>query len=379
MHTLLLTPPAADGLPAPVPARLRGLDQHRRARFREEGRAARADQRRPVRAAGAVHAHADKLARGAGLRLHPPQHRRARRRAAMSTCRKRWPTTCCAMLAHPKVRAARVSTEKPDVYPDCDAVGVEVFGLRAEEVSTQAEPDDRPADALRDTRKRLSRPTSWSKRLHREVGKAIADYNMIEAGDKVMVCLSGGKDSHALLDILLACASARRCDFELVAVNLDQKQPGFPEHVLPDYLTRARRALPHRGAGHLFDRQEAGARRARRCAACARGCAAASCTAWPANWARRRSRSATTATTSCVTLLMNMFFGGRLKGMPPKLASDDGRHVVIRPLAYVAETDLERWAAHRAVPHHPVHAVRQPGRPAARADQGRCCASGSAQ
>jgi tRNA 2-thiocytidine biosynthesis protein TtcA len=161
------------------------------------------------------------------------------------------------------------------------------------------------------------------KRLCREVGKAIVDFNMIEEGDKVMVCMSGGKDSYALLDILLKLQKRAPIHFDLVAVNLDQKQPGFPEHVLPDYL-KHRRALPHRERGHLQHRQALIPEGKTTCSLCSR--------------LRRgilyrvadelgapRSRWATTATTSCRRCFLNMFFGGKLKGMPPKLVSDDGR------------------------------------------------------
>jgi tRNA 2-thiocytidine biosynthesis protein TtcA len=188
-----------------------------------------------------------------------------------------------------------------------------------------------------------------SKRLHRLVGQAITNFNMIEDGDKVMVCVSGGKDSYALLDVLINLRRRAPVKFDLVAVNLDQKQPGFPEHVLPDYLKSldipfhienqdtysiVKRLVPE---GQTM------------CSLCSR--------------LRRgilyRVASELGATKIAlghhrddiiVTLLMNMFFGGRLKGMPARLVSDDGRHTVIRPLAYVAETDLERWAAHRAFP-----------------------------
>jgi tRNA 2-thiocytidine biosynthesis protein TtcA len=205
------------------------------------------------------------------------------------------------------------------------------------------------ADAARDGRRQAFEANKLSKKLHRQVGQAIRHFNMIEAGDKVMVCLSGGKDSHALLDLLLSLRERAPVDFELVAVNLDQKQPGFPAQVLPAYLRS--RGVPF----HIEDQDTysivkrlvpEGRTMCSLCSRLRRGIlyrVASELGATKIALGHHRDDMV-------VTLLMNMFFGGRLKGMPPKLASDDGRHVVIRPLAYVAETDLERWAVHRRFP-----------------------------
>jgi tRNA 2-thiocytidine biosynthesis protein TtcA len=188
-----------------------------------------------------------------------------------------------------------------------------------------------------------------SKRLHRQVGQAIVDFNMVEEGDKVMVCVSGGKDSYALLDILLGLQRRAPIRFELVAVNLDQKQPGFPEHVLPEYL---------RGLGVPFhiENQDTysivkrvvaeGKTMCSLCSRLRRGIlyrVAGELGATKVALGHHRDDMVQ-------TLFMNMFFGAKMKGMPPKLVSDDGKNIVIRPLAYVAETDLERWARHRQFP-----------------------------
>ena len=187
------------------------------------------------------------------------------------------------------------------------------------------------------------------KRLCREMGKAIVDYNMVEEGDKVMVCVSGGKDSYAMLDILLKLKARAPIHFDIIAVNLDQKQPGFPEDVLPTYLT----AL---GVPFHIENQDTYSIVKRvipegktTCGLCSR--------------LRRgilyRVADELGATKIALghhrddmlqTFFLNMFFGGKLKGMPPKLVSDDGKHIVIRPLAYVTEKDLVRWAAHKQFP-----------------------------
>jgi len=188
-----------------------------------------------------------------------------------------------------------------------------------------------------------------SKKLHRQVGQAIADFNMIEAGDKVMVCLSGGKDSYALLDVLINLRERAPIKFDLVAVNLDQKQPGFPEHVLPDYL-RSREVPFHIEEQDTYSIVKKlvpeGKTLCSLCSRLRRGIlyrVAGELGATKIALGHHRDDMV-------VTLLLNMFFGSRLKGMPAKLVSDDGKNVVIRPLAYVAETDLERWAAHRQFP-----------------------------
>jgi tRNA 2-thiocytidine biosynthesis protein TtcA len=200
-----------------------------------------------------------------------------------------------------------------------------------------------------DARRAAHELNKLSKRLHRQVGQAIADFNMIEPGDKVMVCVSGGKDSYSLLDILLSLKARAPVPFDIVAVNLDQKQPGFPEDVLPAYLQG-------RGVPFHIEQQDTysivkrlipeGKTMCSLCSRLRRGIlyrVASELGATKIALGHHRDDMV-------VTLLMNMFFGARMKGMPPKLVSDDGRHVVIRPLAYVAEPDLERWAAHRQFP-----------------------------
>jgi len=208
--------------------------------------------------------------------------------------------------------------------------------------------DDAPA-AVANSLKIERETHKLEKRLCREVGRAIVDYNMIEEGDKVMVCVSGGKDSYGLLDILLKLKARAPIHFDIVAVNLDQKQPGFPEEVLPKYLSEL-------GVAFHIENQDTYSIVKRvipegktTCGLCSR--------------LRRgilyRVADELGATKVALghhrddmlqTFFLNMFFAGKLKSMPPKLVSDDGRHIVIRPLAYVAEKDLVRWAQHREFP-----------------------------
>jgi tRNA 2-thiocytidine biosynthesis protein TtcA len=192
------------------------------------------------------------------------------------------------------------------------------------------------------------------KRLRRLVGQAIADYAMIRAGDRVMVCLSGGKDSYGLLDVLLKLRDAAPLDFEIVAVNLDQRHPGYPQHVLPEYL--ARRGIPYRievqDTYSVVKRViPAGKTMCGLCSRLRRG-------------VLYRVANELGATKIALghhrndileTFFLNLFFGGQLKAMPPKLTSDDGRHVVIRPLAYVEEHDLAVYAGQQRFPIIPCN------------------------
>ncbi|WP_119156729.1 tRNA 2-thiocytidine(32) synthetase TtcA [Caldimonas tepidiphila] len=198
-------------------------------------------------------------------------------------------------------------------------------------------------------RRRAFETNKLSKRLHRLVGQAIVDYNMIEPGDKVMVCLSGGKDSYTLLDVLINLRERAPIDFELVAVNLDQKQPGFPEHVLPEYLKG--RGVPFHIENQdtysiVKSKIEPGKTMCSLCSRLRRGIlyrVAGELGATKIALGHHRDDM-------LQTVLLNMFFGGKLKGMPPKLVSDDGRNVVIRPLAYVSERDTQAWSEHRQFP-----------------------------
>ncbi len=213
--------------------------------------------------------------------------------------------------------------------------------------------DTTQTKGLSEERQRLEQ-NKLSKRLMREAGRAIADYNMIEAGDRVMVCLSGGKDSYAMLDILMTLRQRAPIDFEIVAVNLDQKQPGFPADILPEYLTKL--DIPFhietRDTYSIVKRLIPEGKTT--CSLCSR--------------LRRgilyRVASELGATKIALghhrddilaTFFLNMFYGAKLKAMPPKLVSDDGRHTVIRPLAYITEADLIAYAQVKQFPIIPCN------------------------
>jgi len=207
---------------------------------------------------------------------------------------------------------------------------------------------------MKDPRKTAYEENKLDKKLCRLAGQAIIDYNMIEDGDKVMVCVSGGKDSYAMLDILMKLRERAPINFDLVAVNLDQKQPGFPEEILPNYLKNL--GIPF----HIEEQDTYGIVKRvipegkTTCGLCSR--------------LRRgilyRVAGELGATKIALghhrddileTLLMNMFNGGKLKGMPPKLKSDDGKHIVIRPLSYVPEKYLEKYSEQMEFPIIPCN------------------------
>ena len=192
------------------------------------------------------------------------------------------------------------------------------------------------------------------KRLRRETGKAIADFNMISDGDRVMVCISGGKDSFAMLDILLSLAEHAPINFEIIAVNLDQKQPGFPEHVLPEYfqsLGISHHIVEEDTYSLVTEMVPEGKTYCGWCSRFRRGILY--------RFARQHGYNKIALghhrDDMVETLFLNLFHGGKMKSMPPKLLSDDGTNMVIRPLAYCREKDIARYAALKGFPIIPCN------------------------
>jgi tRNA 2-thiocytidine biosynthesis protein TtcA len=192
------------------------------------------------------------------------------------------------------------------------------------------------------------------KRLRRQVGKAIADFNLIEQGDRVMVCISGGKDSHAMLELLMGLRDSAPIDFEIVAVTLDQKQPGYPEDILPDYLESLN--IPF----YILERDTYSIVRSvipegkTTCGLCSR-LRRGTLYGFAEQIGATKMALGHHRDDIVETLFLNLFFGGKLKAMPAKLKSDDGRHIVIRPLAYCRESDLEAYAQAMAFPIIPCN------------------------
>lgn len=207
---------------------------------------------------------------------------------------------------------------------------------------------------MSDTNKEKTEFNKLRKRIRKNVGNAITDYQMIEDGDVVMACLSGGKDSFAMLDILLHLQKTAPINFEVIAVNLDQKQPGFPEHILPDYLSKL--GIPY----YIIDKDTYSVVKAKieegktTCGLCSR-LRRGTLYSFAEDIGATKIALGHHRDDIVETLFLNMFFGSKLKAMPPKLLADDKRNIIIRPLAYCRESDLITYAEHMNFPIIPCN------------------------
>ncbi len=205
-----------------------------------------------------------------------------------------------------------------------------------------------------DDRKQRLEFNKLNKRLRRHVGQAIADFNMIEEGDKIMVCLSGGKDSYAMLSLLMALQKIAPVNFELVAVNMDQKQPGFPEHILPEYLDEV--GVPY----YIVEKDTYSVVKSvipegkTTCGLCSR-LRRGTLYGFAEEIGATKVALGHHKDDIVETLFLNLFYGGRLKAMPPKLLADDQRNIIIRPMAYCRESDIEKYAEAKQFPIIPCN------------------------
>lgn len=255
--------------------------------------------------------------------------------------------------ARPTAMPENAPNTMPEAQPETASVKVFQPAVTGAPAAAQAETNS-SLNNSGDNRKAKVNFNKLQKRLRRNMGKAIEDYCMIEDGDKIMVCLSGGKDSYTMLDILLSLQKSAPISFELVAVNMDQKQPGFPEHVLPAYLEEI--GVPY----HIVEKdtysvvKEIIPEGKTTCSLCSR-LRRGTLYGFAEQIGANKIALGHHRDDIIETLFLNMFHGGKLKAMPPKLLSDDKKHVLIRPLAYCKEKDIEAYSNAKEFPIIPCN------------------------